>query len=236
MTITDDYRAVDIFHPSLFYCRDAWLAVCRSQAVIEFDNTGVITWANDVFLDIVGYKMIELIGEHHRILCQKGYADSSQYTEFWKHLNRGEFAKGTYPRCRSDGSEIWVQGTYNPIFRGGQVHRVLKIATDVTVQVTLEKEVSFAQVQLEKKLNEINQVVDVIASIAAQTDLLAINAAIEAARAGVAGNGFSVVAAEVKKLARQTRDATERVALISERDIMKIRETVPNQQGNLTNG
>ncbi len=235
MTLTDDYRAVDIFHPSLFYCRDAWLAVCRSQAVIEFDPIGTITWANDVFLELIRYKLNDIVGKHHRILCHENYSTSSRYIHFWENLNKGEFAKGTYPRRRSDGSEIWVQGSYNPIFRSGKVHRILKIATDVTVQVNLEKEVSFAQVQLENKLNEINGVVDVIAGIAAQTDLLAINAAIEAARAGIAGNGFAVVAAEVKKLARQTRDATERVAIISERDIIQIRETVHSEQANPSN-
>ena len=219
MTIIDDYRGVDIVHPSLLYCREAWLAVCRSQAVIEFDRAGIITWANSEFLDLVGYKTNEIINRHHRVLCQKSYSDSAQYRDFWKCLNEGKFAKGTYPRCRSDGSEIWVQGSYNPIFRNGQVHRILKIATDVTVQVNLEKEVLFSRVQLEDKLTEINDVVEVIAGLAAQTDLLALNAAIEAARAGTAGNGFAVVASEVKKLARQTRDATERVAVISDRGI-----------------
>lgn len=55
----------------------------------------------------------------------------------------------------------------------------------------------------------IGQVVEVIQDIAEQTNLLALNATIEAARAGEAGKGFSVVATEVKELARQTAHATE---------------------------
>jgi len=57
----------------------------------------------------------------------------------------------------------------------------------------------------------IGEVLDLIGQITAQTHLLALNATIEAARAGEAGRGFAVVAGEVKQLAQQTAEATERV-------------------------
>jgi methyl-accepting chemotaxis protein len=111
-------------------------AIDRSQAVIEFDLKGQVLNANENFLSIFGYSLEEVVGKHHRIFCEGRYAESDAYREFWQKLGNGEYESGEFKRLSKDGSEIWLQASYNPIFNAaGQPIKVVKFASDITSEI-----------------------------------------------------------------------------------------------------
>jgi len=117
--------------------RDALLAaLSRSMATLEFAADGTLLDVNDNFLNLLGYRRDELIGQHHRVLCDATYAATEQYQEFWRHLRRGEVIAGTLQRIRSDGSTLWLQAICSPILDAdGQLLKVLSVAADITAYI-----------------------------------------------------------------------------------------------------
>jgi methyl-accepting chemotaxis protein len=243
-------------------------AISRAQAVISFDLNGIILDANENFLTTLGYEREEVIGQHHRMFVDKVTRESDEYRESWARLRRGEYIAGLFSRVRKNGSEAWIQASYNPIFdMSGRPFKIVKYATDVTEQTRAVKTLQHSLRQLSETvpaianqalsasrmardasssansggtmvselvgtINEINdraqsmeEIIGVMDAIAFQTNILAINAAVEAAHAGEQGKGFGVVAQEVRGLAQRSAQ--------SARDI---RELIQNAINSLAEG
>jgi methyl-accepting chemotaxis protein len=118
-------------------------AIGKAQAVIEFDMSGHVLAANENFLDVMGYFLDDIKGEHHRMFCDPEYAASAEYKRFWQKLNRGEFDSGRYKRIGNNKKTVWIQATYNPILDlNGKPYKIVKYASDITAQVALEESVA----------------------------------------------------------------------------------------------
>lgn len=108
-------------------------AISKSQAVIEFKPDGTILYANQNFLNAMGYSLEEVKGQHHRMFVEPSYGSSNEYAQFWKELGNGKFLATVFKRYRKDKSEIWIQASYNPVFdASGRVYKVVKYASDLS--------------------------------------------------------------------------------------------------------
>lgn len=124
-------------------------AINRSNAAIEFDMYGHVLYANDLFLDLMGYSLDEIKGKHHSVFVNEEYRESAEYKEFWEDLRKGKFLRGEFNRKGNKGKQVWIQGSYNPILgKNRKPYKVLKIAMDVTER----KEAEFALVAQKEEL------------------------------------------------------------------------------------
>jgi methyl-accepting chemotaxis protein len=108
-------------------------AMDENYAIISFKPDGTIIHANHNFLNVLGYKLEETAGKHHRMFCDKTYVTTKEYSEFWESLNKGLSQINEFERIRKDGTSVWIQASYTPVKNSsGKVTRVVKFAQDIT--------------------------------------------------------------------------------------------------------
>lgn len=126
-------------------------AISKAVLLIELDLDKTILAVNDNFLDCLGYRREEIIGQSHPLLCSGAEVNSPAYSEFWQALQRGEFHAGEFCRYDKQGNEVWLQATYNPILDANGVPvKVLKLAIDITHRRHMEEELRTARDRAEQ--------------------------------------------------------------------------------------
>lgn len=125
-------------------------AIQKSQAVVSFDLDGTIIEANDNFLTLMGYKLSDVVGRHHRMFVPAQIAAGTEYEDFWAALREGQFTSAKFRRVSRDGSEVWIQASYNPIYDlNGKPFKIVKIAADITADVARAADLTRAQKEVE---------------------------------------------------------------------------------------
>lgn len=109
-------------------------AIEEAVACIEFEPDGTILTANSHFLELMGYRLEDIQGRHHRLFCSPELVQSEDYRTFWRDLSAGRKLTGTFPRLNSQGEEIWLQASYFPVTEDNRVTRIMKLAYDVTAE------------------------------------------------------------------------------------------------------
>jgi PAS domain S-box-containing protein len=98
----------------------------------------------------MGFSLSQIVGKHHRVFVTEKYENSMEYFDFWNSLKNGEFITDQFERVKSDGTSVWLQATYSPIFNlEGKPYKIMKIATDVTKTIEQKKELEKKNTYLE---------------------------------------------------------------------------------------
>jgi methyl-accepting chemotaxis protein len=182
-------------------------AIRRAQAVIEFEIDGKIVSANENFLAALGYQLEEIVGQRHSMLVDPSERQSEAYRALWSGLARGEYASGQFRRIARGGREVWIQGSYNPIFDlEGKPFRVVKFAIDVTEQVQQQNRRTETFRKVDDKIGDMTESVSSVS-----------NEAVEAAAASSQTSGnVQAVAAGAEELSASFHEIARQVAHASD--------------------
>jgi methyl-accepting chemotaxis protein len=180
-------------------------AINQAQAVIQFDLDGIILDANQNFLDVLGYRIDEIRGKHHRMFVDPAYAQGAEYRQFWETLRAGRFQAAEYKRLGKGGKEVWIQATYNPILDAdGKPFKIVKFSTDITAEVA--ERVRRTQIQAAIAV-DIEQITTAIASANQEATSAASASMQTSANVQSVASGTEELVASVGEISRQVTHA-----------------------------
>jgi methyl-accepting chemotaxis protein len=184
-------------------------AIGKAQAVIHFNLDGSILWANDNFLNTLGYRLDEIQGKHHRMFVESSYESSPDYKRFWELLKNGEYQSGEYKRVGKGGREIWIHASYNPIFDpNGKPFKVVKFASDITDQHRKQVESERIGGLVDQNLGKIVSAVD---SATQQSSAAASSATEASATVQTIASGAEELNSSIREIAESMARSREEV-------------------------
>lgn len=112
---------------------EALFSALNQTALLSMtDNKGIITYANDKFVEISGYTHKELIGQNHRIL-KSGQQPDNLFEDLWATISKGHVWRGEIKNRAKDGSYYWVDTSIAPIIgKQGRPERYIAVRFLIT--------------------------------------------------------------------------------------------------------
>lgn len=193
-------------HAEELRCQGKLDALDRSQAVIEFDMAGKVISANKNFLDLMGYRLDEIAGQHHALFIDPGERDSPAYRHFWEELRQGRHQLAQFKRIGKGGKEVWIEASYNPILdHRGEPIKVVKFATDITPRKAQNRRLA---VDFEENVQKtVGAVSGSAITLRDTAQTLAASTEQTSQQAGIVSAATEELSASVNEIARQISEA-----------------------------